>query len=86
MEKVISTRKLNELIGKAVMEDYNAKGPSRKVHFDPNGRHVVKQAFMHNDAQARCVVLAKLTGSDKPYEFFLDIELGDYNALPDYKG
>lgn len=48
---------------------------------DPNGIHIVKQMTLHSNA-VRCRIFAKLTTKDDPYEFWFDMPLRTYNALP----
>ena len=50
------------------------RGPNKSLlsKIDPNGTHVVKHMFIHNDVEYRALWLVKLENDNNPAEVFMD--------------
>jgi hypothetical protein len=69
---VISTDELLKVKGLA---------PRLRAALDPDGIHVVTTSMLHNDYEARCLMLVKLTGEDEPLSVWVTIPLKQFNKL-----
>ena len=65
------------------------RGPNENLlsKIDPNGTHVVKYIFIHNDMEYRALWLVKLINDNNPAEVFMDnsFECFDKNTTNNYK-
>jgi hypothetical protein len=85
--KVVTTPQLLAVNANSEKHGYNRLLPASVIDkLDPNGFHVVKVHFVHGDVQCfRCLVHTKIKDHEEPVEGPLDINIEEYNKLPDYK-
>ena len=48
---------------------------------DPDGIHVVRFHFLHNDTEVRAEILVKVIGRDEPVAIWQDMDLRQFNEL-----
>ena len=69
----------NDAIGAQTNRGLNQEGIRA---LDPDGVHVVKFHFLHNDSEVRAEILCKVIGQDEPVTIWQDIDLAQFNQLP----
>lgn len=86
--KVMDTPTLLKLAADADKQQRNRRLKTRYLteDLDPAGIHVVALAVLHNDFEVRMQLLMKVKDSDVPREGWLDIEVGQFNALAEVAG
>jgi hypothetical protein len=64
-------------------KNYNRQVDIGKVGaaIDPDGRHVLKLQFVHNDDHLRTSWFVKIFGSDHPVEMWLDMDFDTLTKL-----
>jgi hypothetical protein len=89
--KVANTKTLNRLITTARVLDLN-RVPSKDVYLSTNGIHVLSllledhKGFKNKDViHHRVNVMAKVSGTEEPIMFILDIRAEDWDNLVDAK-
>jgi hypothetical protein len=86
MAKVITTKQLQLFIGQAAAAKRNCQGPNNPIKLHPQGKHVLSLPNLHNDGDCvRVLVMAKVENQEDPNIFTLDMDLDEYNNLPDYE-
>ena len=69
----------NDAIGAQTNRGLNQEGIRA---LDPDGIHVVRFHFLHNDTEVRAEILCKVIGQDEPMVIWQDIDLAQFNQLP----
>jgi hypothetical protein len=90
--KAVDTDSLEALICDAARRKYNQQLDLKRFETitDPEGIHVLQQMMIHHhrggqlcEPHARCRVLLKIKHHELPVEGWLDVELKQFEALPD---
>lgn len=69
----------NDAIGAQTNRGLNQEGIRA---LDPDGIHVVRFHFLHNDTEVRAEILCKVIGQDEPMVIWQDIDLAQFSQLP----
>jgi arginase family enzyme len=86
--KIVDTTTLLGLANKGRLKGYrNVLHRHQEVEVDPNGRHIISHPVVLEDGSAvRCgAVVIKLKDKREPLVVTMDIDIHDYNSMPEYQ-
>ena len=79
---VLTTPDLEQIANDAIEAQTNRGLNQEGIRaLDPDGVHVVKFHFLHNDTEVRAEILCKVIGQDEPVTIWQDMDLRQFLQL-----
>ena len=79
---VLTTPDLEQIANDAIGAQTNRGLTQEGIRaLDPDGAHVVRFHFLHNDSEVRAEILCKFLGEEEPVVIWQDMDLGSFLEL-----